>query len=68
MSELQTIPWPIWILIIALLLSQGTWLFLDARRRGALPWLWGVLGLIQFPVPLLCYWLFVIRPRRAPKQ
>lgn len=58
------LPWWAWLLVAALLLSQGTWLFLDARRRGARPWLWGLLGLVQCPMPLLLYWLIVRRTRR----
>jgi len=58
------VPWYGWVLIGLLLLSQATWLFLDARRRGARPWLWGLLGLVQFPMPLLLYWFFVLRRRR----
>lgn len=57
-------PWYLWALTAAVLLAQGTWLFQDARRRGARPWLWGILGLIQFPMPLLIYWLVVMRPSR----
>lgn len=53
-----------WVLVGVIMLTQGTWLFLDARRRGARPWLWGLLGLIQCPFPTLLYWLLVIRPRR----
>lgn len=49
----------LWALIVLLLLAQGTWLFTDARRRGAAPWFWGIWGLIQFPFPLLMYWMFV---------
>lgn len=58
------LPWYGWLAVAILLLGQGTWLFLDARRRGARPWLWGLLGLVQFPVPLLVYLLLVRRPRR----
>jgi formate hydrogenlyase subunit 3/multisubunit Na+/H+ antiporter MnhD subunit len=54
-------PW--WQLapIALLLFAQATWLFTDARRRGASPWFWGLLGLIQSPIPLLLYWWFVRR-------
>jgi len=52
------------VLIALLLGAQGTLLFLDARRRGARAWFWGLLGLIQFPMPTLFYWLLVVRPRR----
>ncbi|MGE5675991.1 MAG: transcriptional regulator [Mycobacterium leprae] len=60
------LPWWQWAIIGVLLLCQGSWLFLDARRRGARAWLWGVWGLTTMPMPLLVYWLVVIRPRRAP--
>lgn len=58
------LPWWQWVLLAALLLTQGTWLFLDARRRGARSWFWGLWGVIQCPMPLLVYWLLVRhRPR-----
>ncbi|GGG09228.1 sigmaY antisigma factor component [Paenibacillus abyssi] len=59
MDELKQIP--IWqgALIVLILLSQSTWLFIDARKRGSYPWFWGMWGLIQFPGPLIFYWLFV---------
>lgn len=63
-SNPADIPWYGWIAIGLLLLAQGTWLFLDARRRGARAWLWGLIGLVQFPMPLLLYWLFVVRRQR----
>lgn len=64
MNELQQFTWWQWLLIAALLLTQATWLFLDARKRGARAWLWGLWGLIHCPTPLLVYWLVVIRPAR----
>lgn len=64
MSDLHQVTWWQWVLIGALLLSQATWLFLDARRRGARAWLWGTWGLIQCPTPLIVYWFVVIRPQR----
>ncbi|CAM3913686.1 hypothetical protein COLU111180_14120 [Cohnella lubricantis] len=42
-----------------LLLCQSTWLFKDARKRARYPWFWGIWGLIQFPLPLIAYWLIV---------
>ncbi len=56
-----TLTWWQWLLLVLLLGAQGTWLFLDARKRGARAWFWGLWGLIQFPTPLVLYWLFVIR-------
>lgn len=60
----ESLPWYGWVLVTAILLSQGTWLFLDARRRGVPAWLWGMIGLVQAPVPLLLYWLIVVRRNR----
>lgn len=48
-----------WLLLAAILISQSTWLFLDARKRDSIPWFWGVWGLIHFPTPLIVYWLVV---------
>jgi len=44
-----------WICIGVALLVQGTWLFLDARRRQFHPWLWGLWGLLTGPAPLVVY-------------
>lgn len=55
--------------VIPVLLAQSLYLFLDARKREHYPWLWGLWGLIQAPVPLLVYLLVVrkVRPwRRKP--
>lgn len=48
-----------WAAIAFLLLAQSTWLFLDARKRDSMPWFWGIWGLIQCPLPLICYWIIV---------
>ncbi|OUS78350.1 hypothetical protein B1748_01760 [Paenibacillus sp. MY03] len=50
-----------WLLIAAMLIPQSTWLFVDARKRDSGPWFWGLWGLIQFPLPLVAYWLLVRR-------
>lgn len=47
------------ILIAAILLLQSIYLFLDARKRNHNYWLWGIVGLIQAPMPTLFYLLFV---------
>lgn len=47
--------WPILVPVGLILLLQGTWLFLDARKHGGKAWFWGCWGLIQFPLPLLTY-------------
>lgn len=48
-----------WALLSAIMLTQSTWLFLDARKRDSKPWFWGIWGLIQFPLPTIFYWLIV---------
>ncbi|MFC7678539.1 hypothetical protein [Paenibacillus sp. GCM10028914] len=57
---------PIWVLILAavLVILQGSWLFINARRRGLgkMAWFWGIWGSTTMPLPLLLYWLIVIRP------
>lgn len=43
---------------IPILIVQATWIFLDARKRGeGYYWLWGFLGLIQFPTAIIVYLL-----------
>lgn len=46
-------------LVAAILLSQSIYLFLDARKRNYNYWLWGIVGLIQAPMPTLFYLIFV---------
>ena len=47
----------IYILIVCglILLAQSIYLFTDAKKNGFNHWLWGILGLIQAPVPLIFY-------------
>ncbi len=47
------------IIVAAVLLLQSVYLFLDARKRNHNYWLWGIVGLIQAPMPTLFYLLFV---------
>lgn len=58
------LPWYGWFALVLLLGAQGSWLFLDARQKGERAWFWGLWGLIQTPMPLLFYWLFVLRRHR----
>lgn len=62
-STTVELPWYGWVALVLVLGAQGTLLFLDARRRGAKAWFWGIWGLIQVPMPTLFYWLFVLRRR-----
>ncbi|WHY01991.1 sigma-Y antisigma factor component [Neobacillus sp. DY30] len=47
------------IFVAAVLLVQSIFLFLDARKRNHNYWLWGIVGLIQAPMPTLFYLIFV---------
>ncbi|WP_379210716.1 sigmaY antisigma factor component [Paenibacillus sp. GCM10012303] len=52
----QLPPWAL-VLLTLVLLGQSTFIFLDARKRAKYPWLWGMWGLIQAPMPLVVYWI-----------
>ncbi|SCG82924.1 hypothetical protein DW1_1352 [Proteiniborus sp. DW1] len=58
---------PTWLLVIiicliaVLLFTQALWLFRSAQKRGIFPWLWGLWGLIHFPMPLVFFYFLVIR-------
>ena len=58
-TELTQIPFIGWALLAVILFSQSIWLFQDAQKRHANPWLWGLWGLIQCPTPLVVYLLVV---------
>lgn len=57
---------PVWVLILAavLVIAQGSWLFISARRRGLgrMAWFWGIWGSTSMPLPLVLFWFIVIRP------
>jgi len=59
-TNLGNVPVWLWFAIAPVLLAQGTWLFLDARKRGANAWFWGIWGCMQTPTPLVLY-LIVVR-------
>lgn len=48
-------------LVAVILLSQSIFLFTNARKNGHNYWLWGILGLIQAPMPLFIYLVFARR-------
>lgn len=52
------------IVLAMILLSQGTILFILAKKRRKKAWLWGMLGLIQFPMPSIFYYFIVVRPEK----
>ncbi|WNS76734.1 sigma-Y antisigma factor component [Bacillus sp. DTU_2020_1000418_1_SI_GHA_SEK_038] len=59
---------PLLIVVAVILISQSTFLFTNARKHGHNYWLWGILGLIQAPVPTLVYLLFVRKLWRKKKK
>ncbi|APH66719.1 transcriptional regulator [Bacillus spizizenii] len=50
-----------------IVLAQGIFLFIDAKKRNRMAWVWGIVGLITAPMPLVCYYFFVIRPDRKKR-
>ncbi|MDQ0091246.1 thiol:disulfide interchange protein [Paenibacillus anaericanus] len=58
----------LWIVVGLLLLSQGTWIFIDARKRGRRAWLWGLWGIINCPTSLIVYLLIVVRPETKKRR
>jgi hypothetical protein len=50
---------PVIILVAVILLLQSLYLFLDARKRNYNYWFWGIVGLIQAPMPTLFYLIFI---------
>ncbi len=52
------------LLISPIILTQSTLLFIDAKKKGAKAWFWGIWGLLQCPLPSVCYYFFVLRPYR----
>lgn len=43
-------------IVLLIMIPQATWIFTNARKRGErYYWLWGLLGLIQFPSALIVY-------------
>ncbi|BFH60996.1 MULTISPECIES: hypothetical protein [Paenibacillus] len=65
-------PLPVWawiLLAACILLTQSLWLFRNARRHTKYYWIWGLIGLIQCPSPLVAYWLvYVYWPRRKKRD
>lgn len=59
-------PW-FWVFYVLVILPQGIWLFRKSQKTTRFPWFWGIWGLIQFPLPILSYYIFVIRKQRKKK-
>ena len=44
------------IAVVPILIIQGTWIFIDAKKRGERHyWLWGLFGIIHVPFSLIIY-------------
>ncbi|MFT8889073.1 MAG: hypothetical protein ABF449_03375 [Ethanoligenens sp.] len=53
-----------WIIVAAafvVCIPQGILLFRNAQKRGVFPWLWGLWGLLSFPLPSIVYYFVVVR-------
>ncbi len=60
---------PAILAVAAILLTQSIFLFWDARRHHHNYWLWGIVGLIQAPMPTLFYLLFARKIfKKSPEQ
>ncbi|WP_066295092.1 sigma-Y antisigma factor component [Bacillus sp. FJAT-29937] len=55
----EEVSFPLLMVVAVILISQSTFLFTNARKHGHNYWLWGIIGLIQAPLPTLVYLLFV---------
>ncbi|WP_108671948.1 sigma-Y antisigma factor component [Peribacillus acanthi] len=53
-AELVMLPF-----VVVILLAQSIFLFIDARKHGHNYWFWGIVGLIQAPMPILIYMLLI---------
>lgn len=57
------------IAVAIILLTQSFYLFWSARKHNHNYWLWGIVGLIQAPMPTLFYLIFVRKIfRKKPKR
>lgn len=68
MNELKELPLWFFVIIVPFLLVQGTWMFIDAGKRGKWRWFWGLWGLINVPTPILIYLFFVRLPDERKKS
>lgn len=64
MTKMDLIILPI---VAIILLIQSIYLFIDARKKGMNYWFWGIIGLIQAPMPLVFY-LLVKRSRKKEED
>lgn len=59
-NEMNLYVFPIAAMI---LLTQSIYMFVDARKNGMNYWFWGIIGLIQAPLPVIFY-LLIKRSRK----
>lgn len=52
------------LFVSPMMIAQSTLLFIDAKKKGAKAWFWGIWGLLQCPLPSIFYYFFVVRPYR----
>lgn len=62
-----TFQWVSMWIAFAINIPQGILLFRNAQKRGRFPWLWGLWGVMSFPLPTVFYYLFIIRPDQKKK-
>ncbi|MED3551418.1 hypothetical protein [Cytobacillus praedii] len=55
----EEIPVPFLIIVAMILICQSIFLFIHARKYSHNYWFWGIVGLIQAPMPTLVYLIFV---------
>jgi len=66
--SLSDLPLYFWFALAVCLFSQSLFLFLNARKRDAYPWFWGVCGLISFPLPTLLYLILIVKIFRRRRK
>ncbi|MGG5253371.1 sigma-Y antisigma factor component [Neobacillus sp. SM06] len=59
---------PIILLVALILLTQSIFLFWHARKHNHNYWLWGIVGLIQAPMPTLFYLIFARKVLKKKPQ
>ncbi|PGS52013.1 transcriptional regulator [Bacillus sp. AFS041924] len=52
------------VLVFIILIAQSITLFTKAKKRNRSAWLWGLLGIIQFPWPSIFFYFLVVRKDR----
>lgn len=60
-----------WVAVLcafAITVPIGIWIFRDAQKRGRFPWLWGLWGIMSEPLPIIFYYIFVIRKDKKHNQ